>query len=167
MLIRKYSRRRNSQLEHIKDLGSGEKGEKEISIADVPISTAGAEVSAATHDVSTAAATLVYIRRSASKAKDKGKAIMQEPEPPKKLKKNSTINTTNPLVATTDSSASDYDSTDEYSVCSTTLSPLEKLAGAEPVYGPKTIKSILKSNSTFKSEALKGVTPRLRRKRQS
>ncbi|GJW95992.1 hypothetical protein Tco_0177800 [Tanacetum coccineum] len=68
-------------------------------------------------------------------------------------------NTTNPLVATTDSSASDYDSTDESSVCSTTLSPLEKLAGAEPVYGPKTIKSILKSNSTFNSEALKGVTP--------
>ncbi|GJS07641.1 putative ribonuclease H-like domain-containing protein [Tanacetum coccineum] len=29
----------------------------------------------------------VYIRRSASKANDKGKAIMQEPEPPKKLKK--------------------------------------------------------------------------------
>ncbi|GKD17852.1 hypothetical protein Tco_1207010 [Tanacetum coccineum] len=45
------------------------------------------EVSTASHDVSTAAATLVYIRRSASKAKDKGKAIMQEPEPPKKLKK--------------------------------------------------------------------------------
>ncbi|GJS82532.1 hypothetical protein Tco_0749073 [Tanacetum coccineum] len=58
----------------------GEKGEKEISTADVPVSTAGAKVS-------TAAASLVYIRRSASKAKDKGKAIMQEPEPPKKLKK--------------------------------------------------------------------------------
>ncbi|GKB70940.1 hypothetical protein Tco_0932352 [Tanacetum coccineum] len=65
----------------------GEKGEKEISTADVPVSTAGAEVSTATHDVSTAAIVLVYIRRSASKAKDKGKAIMQEPEPPKKLKK--------------------------------------------------------------------------------
>nr|GEY95645.1 hypothetical protein [Tanacetum cinerariifolium] len=33
-----------------------------------------------------------------------------------------------------------------------------KLAGTKPVYGPKTIKSILKSNSTFKAEALKGVT---------
>ncbi|GKB50261.1 hypothetical protein Tco_0901014 [Tanacetum coccineum] len=66
--------------ELIEDLGSGEKGEKEIS-------TAGAEVSTASHDVSTAVAALVYIRRSASKAKDKGKAIMQEPEPPKKLKK--------------------------------------------------------------------------------
>ncbi|GJY24858.1 hypothetical protein Tco_0398516 [Tanacetum coccineum] len=48
-----------------------------------------AEVSTVSHDVSTADATLVYIRRSASKAKDKGKAIMQEPEPPKKLKKRS------------------------------------------------------------------------------
>ncbi|GKD84775.1 hypothetical protein Tco_1355929 [Tanacetum coccineum] len=71
----------------IEDLGSGEKGEKEISTADVPVSTAGAEVSTANHDVSTTAATLVYIRRSASKVKDKGKAIMQEREPPKKLKK--------------------------------------------------------------------------------
>ncbi|GJY61357.1 hypothetical protein Tco_0462014 [Tanacetum coccineum] len=71
----------------IEDLGSGEKGEKEISTADIPVSTVSAEVSIANHDVSTAAAALVYIRRSASKAKDKGKAIMQEPEPPKKLKK--------------------------------------------------------------------------------
>ncbi|GKG62323.1 hypothetical protein Tco_0632227, partial [Tanacetum coccineum] len=54
--------------ELIEDLGSGEKGEKEVST---------------THDVSTAAAALEYIRRSASKAKDKGKGIMQEPEPPK------------------------------------------------------------------------------------
>ncbi|GKE95182.1 hypothetical protein Tco_1580037 [Tanacetum coccineum] len=73
--------------ELIEDLGSGEKGEKEISTADVPVSTASAKVSSATHDVSIAAATLVYIRRSASKAKDKGKAIMQEPAPLKKLKK--------------------------------------------------------------------------------
>ncbi|GJS12687.1 hypothetical protein Tco_0407159 [Tanacetum coccineum] len=61
--------------------------EKEISTADVPVSTAGAEVSTATHDVSTAAAALVYISRSASKANDKGKAIMQEPKPIMKLKK--------------------------------------------------------------------------------
>ncbi|GKA69645.1 hypothetical protein Tco_0775709, partial [Tanacetum coccineum] len=47
----------------------------------------GSEVSTASHDVSTVAAALVYIRRSASKAKDKGKAIMQEPEPTMKLKK--------------------------------------------------------------------------------
>ncbi|GJY30020.1 hypothetical protein Tco_0405787, partial [Tanacetum coccineum] len=38
-------------------------------------------------EVSTAAANLVYIRRSAQKRKDKGKAIMQESEPPKKVKK--------------------------------------------------------------------------------
>ncbi|GKE67593.1 hypothetical protein Tco_1521754, partial [Tanacetum coccineum] len=73
--------------ELIEDLGSGEKGEKEISTANVPVSTAGAEVSTASTDVSTAAAALVYIRRSASKAKEKGKGIMTEPEPPKKLKK--------------------------------------------------------------------------------
>nr|GEX94640.1 hypothetical protein [Tanacetum cinerariifolium] len=51
-----------------------------------------------------------------------------------------------------------YDSTDESSVCSTPLPLLEKLVGAEPIFGPKTIKSILKSNSTFKVETLKGVT---------
>ncbi|GKA42005.1 zf-CCHC domain-containing protein [Tanacetum coccineum] len=44
--------------EFIEDLGSGEKGEKEISTADIPVSTAGAEVSTASHDVSTAAAAL-------------------------------------------------------------------------------------------------------------
>ncbi|GJV46664.1 retrovirus-related pol polyprotein from transposon TNT 1-94 [Tanacetum coccineum] len=48
--------------------------------------------------------------------------------------------------------------TNESSVCSTSLPPLEKLAGTEPVSGPKTIKSILKSNFTFKAETLKGVT---------
>ncbi|GKD95719.1 hypothetical protein Tco_1379616, partial [Tanacetum coccineum] len=73
--------------ELIEDLGSGEKGKKEISTTDVPVSTASPEVSIATHDVSTAAAALIYIRRSASKAKDKEKDIIQEPEPPKKLKK--------------------------------------------------------------------------------
>ncbi|GJZ46122.1 hypothetical protein Tco_0593718 [Tanacetum coccineum] len=73
--------------ELIEDLRSGEKGKKEISTADVPVSTTGIEVSTASHDVCIAAAALVYIRRSASKAKDKGKAIMQEPEPQKKLKK--------------------------------------------------------------------------------
>ncbi|GJZ17063.1 hypothetical protein Tco_0553186, partial [Tanacetum coccineum] len=50
--------------ELIKDLGSGEKGEKEISTADVPVSPAGVEVSTASHDVSTTAAALVYIRRN-------------------------------------------------------------------------------------------------------
>ncbi|GKF67274.1 hypothetical protein Tco_0196953, partial [Tanacetum coccineum] len=59
--------------ELIEDLGSGEKGEKEISTADVLVSTAGAELSTTTHDVSIVAAALVHIRRSASMAKDKGK----------------------------------------------------------------------------------------------
>ncbi|GJX38691.1 hypothetical protein Tco_0251994 [Tanacetum coccineum] len=38
------------------------------------------------------------------------------------------------------------------------LPPLEKLVGAKPVPGPKTIKSNLKSNPTFKAETLKGIT---------
>nr|GEW60079.1 retrovirus-related Pol polyprotein from transposon TNT 1-94 [Tanacetum cinerariifolium] len=33
----------------------------------------------------------------------------------------------------------------------------EKLTGAEPIYEPKTIKSILKSRSTFKAKSLKGI----------
>ncbi|GJR23434.1 retrovirus-related pol polyprotein from transposon TNT 1-94 [Tanacetum coccineum] len=44
---------------------------------------------------------------------------------------------------------------DESSVCNTPLPLLEKLAGAELVFRSKTIKSILKSNSTFKAETLK------------
>ncbi|GKB88923.1 hypothetical protein Tco_0961195 [Tanacetum coccineum] len=35
---------------------------------------------------------------------------------------------------------------------------LEKLTGVEPVSRPKTVKSILKSKSTFKDETLKGIT---------
>ncbi|GJS54809.1 hypothetical protein Tco_0628171 [Tanacetum coccineum] len=66
-------------------------------------------------------------------------------------------NTTDPPVSVTDSSATDYDSADESSVCSTPLPPLKKLDGAEPISGPKTIKSILRSKSTFKAETLKGV----------
>nr|GEU63460.1 hypothetical protein [Tanacetum cinerariifolium] len=51
-------------------------------------------------------------------------------------------------VNVTDSSVTNYDSAEELSsVCSTPLHSLEKLAGVEPVYGPKTIKSILKSCS--------------------
>nr|GEW08046.1 retrovirus-related Pol polyprotein from transposon TNT 1-94 [Tanacetum cinerariifolium] len=42
-------------------------------------------------------------------------------------------------------------------VCSTPLPPLKKLNGAEPTSGPKTIKLILRSKSTFKTETLKGV----------
>ncbi|GJW22127.1 hypothetical protein Tco_0032749 [Tanacetum coccineum] len=53
--------------------------------------------------------------------------------------------------------ATDYDLADESSVSSTPLPPLKKLDGAEPISGPKIIKSILRSKSTFKAETLKGV----------
>ncbi|GJX77025.1 hypothetical protein Tco_0323836 [Tanacetum coccineum] len=62
-----------------------------------------------------------------------------------------------PLGAVTDSSATDYDSTDESLVYSTPLPLLKKLDGAEPISRSKTIKSSLNSKSTFKAEALKGV----------
>ncbi|GJR55284.1 putative ribonuclease H-like domain-containing protein [Tanacetum coccineum] len=55
--------------------------------ANVPVSTAGAEVSTASPEVKTAAESLVYIRRSATKRKDKGKAIMKEAEPVQKKTK--------------------------------------------------------------------------------
>ncbi|GKF89835.1 hypothetical protein Tco_0263798, partial [Tanacetum coccineum] len=57
--------------------------------ASIPVTTAGIEIStanisvstaSATPEVSTAAENLVYIRRSAKKRKDKGKAIMKEDE---------------------------------------------------------------------------------------
>ncbi|GJS89857.1 hypothetical protein Tco_0772493 [Tanacetum coccineum] len=66
-------------------------------------------------------------------------------------------NTTDPSVTVTDSLATEYDLADESSVCSTPLPPLKKLDGAEPISGPKTIKSILRSKSTFKAKTLKGV----------
>ncbi|GKC20075.1 retrovirus-related pol polyprotein from transposon TNT 1-94 [Tanacetum coccineum] len=66
-------------------------------------------------------------------------------------------NTTDPLVAFTDSSTTDYDLADESSVYITPLPPLKKLEGVEHISRPKTIKSILKSKSTLKTEALKGV----------
>ncbi|GJT73969.1 RNA-directed DNA polymerase, eukaryota, reverse transcriptase zinc-binding domain protein [Tanacetum coccineum] len=53
----------------------------DISTANVPVSTAGAEVSTASPEVKTTAESLVYIRRSAAKRKDKGKDIMKEAEP--------------------------------------------------------------------------------------
>nr|GFB28204.1 hypothetical protein [Tanacetum cinerariifolium] len=46
---------------------------------------------------------------------------------------------------------------DESSLCSTPLL-LKKLDGAEPGFGTKTVKSILKSKFTFKAETLKGIT---------
>nr|GEW39005.1 hypothetical protein [Tanacetum cinerariifolium] len=65
--------------------------------------------------------------------------------------------TTNPLVAVNDSSATKYDSADKSLICSTLLPPLKKLDSVEPISGPKTIKSTLKSKSTFKAETSKGV----------
>nr|GFA13759.1 hypothetical protein [Tanacetum cinerariifolium] len=67
-------------------------------------------------------------------------------------------NTTDPLAVVSDSPAPDYDSTDESLVCSTLLLPLKKLDGAKPGFGPKTVKSILKSKSMFKAKTLKGIT---------
>nr|GFA68937.1 hypothetical protein [Tanacetum cinerariifolium] len=64
--------------ELVEDLGSGEKGVKEISTANIPVSTAGAELSTVIPEVSTAAEHLVYIRMSVERRKDKGKAIMKE-----------------------------------------------------------------------------------------
>ncbi|GJR63095.1 ribonuclease H-like domain-containing protein [Tanacetum coccineum] len=61
--------------ELMRDLGNGKKGEKEISTANISISTASA-----TPKVSTAAENLMYIRRSAKNRKDKGKSIMKEDE---------------------------------------------------------------------------------------
>ncbi|GKA31686.1 hypothetical protein Tco_0717991 [Tanacetum coccineum] len=98
--------------EVIEEKGSGEKGEKEVSTADIPVSTAGVTTSTADEptgtateahtfstahiDISTAstirsdfrstAGRVVYNRRIVER-KDKGKAIMTEPKPKKKSKK--------------------------------------------------------------------------------
>ncbi|GJU07288.1 hypothetical protein Tco_1123718 [Tanacetum coccineum] len=54
---------------------------REVILAEARISTANVPVSIAGAEVSIAAESLVYIRRSAVKRKDKGKAIMEESEP--------------------------------------------------------------------------------------
>nr|GEZ28611.1 retrovirus-related Pol polyprotein from transposon TNT 1-94 [Tanacetum cinerariifolium] len=64
-------------------------------------------------------------------------------------------NITDPSVAVTDSSATEYDSADESLVCRTLLPPLKKFNDAEPTSGPKTIKSTLRLKSTFKVKTLK------------
>nr|GEW99170.1 hypothetical protein [Tanacetum cinerariifolium] len=66
-------------------------------------------------------------------------------------------NTTNPSVAVTNSSAIDYDYADESLVYNTPLPLLKKLDGTELISGPKTIKLILRSKSTFKAKTLKGT----------
>ncbi|GKB23520.1 hypothetical protein Tco_0862921, partial [Tanacetum coccineum] len=57
----------------VEDQGSGEKGEQEVTTTDTALNTASIPIStaSATPKVSTAAANLVYIRRSAEKRKDK------------------------------------------------------------------------------------------------
>nr|GEV84270.1 retrovirus-related Pol polyprotein from transposon TNT 1-94 [Tanacetum cinerariifolium] len=57
----------------------------------------------------------------------------------------------------TQDTATDYDLADESSVCSTPFLYWRSWH-AKPVPGPKTIKSNLKSNPTFKAETLKGIT---------
>ncbi|GJU45502.1 hypothetical protein Tco_1202768 [Tanacetum coccineum] len=72
--------------ELVEDPGSGEKGEKDISTANISVSTACVSttevvLSIVIFDVSTTIPErLVYIRRSAEKRKDKGKAIMKDDE---------------------------------------------------------------------------------------
>ncbi|GJT25034.1 hypothetical protein Tco_0894971 [Tanacetum coccineum] len=61
------------------------------------------------------------------------------------------------VKSSVDNSDMPITNTNESSVCSTPLILLKKLDGVEPVSGPKTIKSILKSKSTFKAETLKGI----------
>ncbi|GJV56908.1 hypothetical protein Tco_1457913 [Tanacetum coccineum] len=69
----------------------------------------------------------------------------------------SQMNTTKSLVAVSDSSTLVSNEHNESSVYSIPLPSLKKLRYAEPVSGPRTIKSILKSCSTFKPETLKGI----------
>nr|GEW38923.1 ribonuclease H-like domain-containing protein [Tanacetum cinerariifolium] len=54
-------------------------------------------------------------------------------------------NTTDSSIVFTDSLATDNDSSDEYLVCCISLPPMKKFDGAEPIFGPKTIKYILSS----------------------
>ncbi|GJX64213.1 hypothetical protein Tco_0298556 [Tanacetum coccineum] len=75
--------------EIVQDQGSGEKGEQEVSTTDTALNTVNVPISTAseTPQVSTAAGSLVYIRRSEKKKKDKGKAILIEDESVRKKSK--------------------------------------------------------------------------------
>ncbi|GJR02684.1 hypothetical protein Tco_0525668 [Tanacetum coccineum] len=59
----------------------------DISTANLPVNIVGSKVSTASPEVKIVAESLVYIRRSAAKRKDKGKAIMKEAEPVQKKTK--------------------------------------------------------------------------------
>ncbi|GJV28878.1 hypothetical protein Tco_1385326 [Tanacetum coccineum] len=71
--------------ELVEDQGSGEKGEREVSIAGAELSTRKDGVNTASGLISTADVTTAS--DAGIKAKDKGKGIMQESEPSKKIKK--------------------------------------------------------------------------------
>ncbi|GJS92604.1 hypothetical protein Tco_0799572 [Tanacetum coccineum] len=73
----------------VQDQESGEKGEQEVSTTDTAFNTANVPISTAseTPQVSTAAESLVYIRRSEKKKKDKGNAILIEDESVQKKSK--------------------------------------------------------------------------------
>ncbi|GKB43579.1 hypothetical protein Tco_0888521 [Tanacetum coccineum] len=75
----------------IQDQGSSEKGNSEVSTAGATKGTASEVpvISTAKENISTAGRTVTYRRRSEEERtrKDKGKAIMTEPEPKKKSKK--------------------------------------------------------------------------------
>ncbi|GKD94465.1 hypothetical protein Tco_1374302, partial [Tanacetum coccineum] len=75
--------------EIVQDQGSGEKGEQEVSTANTELKNANIPISTAseTLEVSTATESLVYIRRSEKKNKDKGKANMIKDESVQKKSK--------------------------------------------------------------------------------
>ncbi|GJS30989.1 hypothetical protein Tco_0456090 [Tanacetum coccineum] len=78
-------------MKSFQDQGSSEKGNSEVSTAGTTKGTASEVpvVSTAEENISTAGRTVTYRRRSEEERtrKDKGKAIMTEPEPKKKSKK--------------------------------------------------------------------------------
>nr|GEX92590.1 copia protein [Tanacetum cinerariifolium] len=84
--------------------------------------------------------------------------LLPNPNTGRILPSESQRNITDSSLIVTDSLVTDYYSADESSVCSIPLPLLKKLNGVEPNFGSKTIKSILRSKSTFKAEALKDVT---------
>ncbi|GKE21195.1 hypothetical protein Tco_1432707 [Tanacetum coccineum] len=79
--------------EVVQDQGSGEKAQPEVTTASSALDTAGVSISTAGMQISTASTIhsttgrITYSRRSVEKRKDKGIAIMEEPEPQKKSKK--------------------------------------------------------------------------------
>ncbi|GJZ37664.1 hypothetical protein Tco_0583855 [Tanacetum coccineum] len=75
--------------ELVENQGSGGKDEREVSTAGAELSTGKNGVNTASGSISTAAVSTAseIDTAAAEKAKEKGKGIMTEPEPPKKLKK--------------------------------------------------------------------------------